>query len=190
MDFRLASVLIGLYLSSDLHPDRSKASGRRALSCLGHGLMVLKGPTLRQIWSDLLSIAFNFSLMYGLDDSSDPVGPFDRPVCHGKSQGSGLQYAGFSACVHRKCIKLMPSADLQCSASPRSAFVRSENGVSGGRASMIKRLVAPEIPKLDPGGLFFSIFVGVSVSSQQIGVSPELLLLGRASSAIGFLTLI
>ena len=82
----------------------------RSESVKGSALFI--GPTLRRIWSDLVSTVFNFSLKYGLDDTSDPVGPFDRPVCHGKSQGRGVQYVGFSACVHRKCIKAMPSTEM------------------------------------------------------------------------------
>ena len=73
MVFRPAGLLVGPFLSTFLM------------------LLIL---TLRPLWSDLVT--------YGLDASSDPMRPYERPVCYGKCQNSGLQFGWIKACVHRK----------------------------------------------------------------------------------------
>ena len=107
--FRPTGLLAGQFLSTDIHPNQSKAGSRRALYCLGHGFLMLIVPTLRLLWSDLVT--------NDLDASSDPVRPYECPVCHGKCQNSGVQFGWVTACVHRKS-RFAPKMDLGAAKDP------------------------------------------------------------------------
>ena len=107
--FRSAGLLVGSSISAALQDTdlqcvvliRSMAGGQRAVSYLGHGLLMLIVQLLRSLRSDLVSTVCSFGLMYEMDASSDPeqLLSVGRPVCQVQSRDRGVQTVGLTACV-------------------------------------------------------------------------------------------